>query len=276
MIPLIPALIILFIIGAGFGSFACCQAWRLRLKATGKKSPGRRSVCMHCHKQLKWYENIPILSWLFLRGKCRYCKKPIGKAEIFAEVGLGLAFAGVSYPYFANYLPDGSLTFALTTVAYFVLLALLVVLGILAVYDGKWGELPLFLLIMAIIGGAIIAILLMGVKLIAYTNIGDILLNLLGSVVIFAGPCFLIYKLSKEKLMGGGDWLLALALALVLGDWWLALWALFLSNLIGSIVMLPSTIKTKNHKVYFGPFLVIGFVLVVTFSQFISSMMIMY
>lgn len=276
MIPLIPALIILFIIGAGFGSFACCQAWRLRLKATGKKSPGQRSVCMHCHKQLKWYENIPIFSWLLLRGKCRYCKKPIGKAEIFAEAGLGLAFAGVSYPYFANFQPNGSLAFILTTVAYIILLVMLVVLGILAVYDGKWGELPLFLLTISIICGIIIAGLITWTKIIAGANIGNILLNLLGSVVIFAGPCFLIYKLSKEKLMGGGDWLLALGLALALSDWWLALWALFLSNLIGSIVMLPSTIKTKNHKVYFGPFLVIGFVLVVTFSQFISGMMIMY
>lgn len=276
MITSLPALIFLFVIGAGFGSFACCQAWRLRLKAQGKKSPGPRSVCLHCHHQLKWYENIPIISWLALRGRCRHCHKPIGAAEILAELGLGLAFVGVSWPYLTNFHPDGSLSFILTTISYVILLIMLVVLTALAVYDGKWGQLPVILLTISIICGIIISVLSFMVKLLAGASIGPLLLNILASIVLLAGPCFLIYKLSHERFMGSGDWLLALVLALALSDWWLALWALFLSNLIGSLVMLPSVVKTKNHKVYFGPFLVIGFVLVVTFAQAIRSIMTMF
>ena len=62
--------------------------------------------------------------------------------------------------------------------------------------------------------------------------------------------------------MGGGDWLLALALALALADWWLALWTIFLANLLGDVIALPGALKKKNFKVHFGPFLVAGFVLV--------------
>ena len=60
----------LFILGACFGSFLCCQARRLRIKDKhGKKSVkklGSRSVCLHCKAKLKWYDNIPIISWLIL------------------------------------------------------------------------------------------------------------------------------------------------------------------------------------------------------------------
>ena len=61
------------IFGAAFGSFACCQAWRIRLREEGKKDPGKRSVCLNCGKKLAWYENIPIVSWLAQGGKCRKC-----------------------------------------------------------------------------------------------------------------------------------------------------------------------------------------------------------
>lgn len=272
---LITALIIIFIIGAVFGSFACCQAWRLRLKAQSKKSPGSRSVCMHCHKKLKWYDNIPIISWLFLRGKCRYCKKPIGAAEILTELGMGLSFVGASWSYFSNFHPDGSLIFILQTTAYIVLLVMLVVLGILAVYDAKWGELPLFLLIISIICGIIVGVVNSCIKISAGADPLHIIISALVGVLLLAGLYFLFYKISHERWMGGGDWLLALGIACALSNWWLALWVLFLSNLIGSLVMLPSAVKHKNHKVHFGPFMVIAFVLVVAFSQILSSMMIM-
>ena len=79
--------------GAGLGSFACCQAWRIR-----KHDKSARSHCMNCDYQLKWYDNIPILSWLMLGGKCRKCRKSIGVAEIAAEVGLAAVFA-LSYAF---------------------------------------------------------------------------------------------------------------------------------------------------------------------------------
>ena len=84
-------MIILAVLGAGLGSFACCQAWRVK---KGDKSP--RSHCMHCKYQLKWYDNIPIISWLMLGGKCRKCHKKIGAAELMAEILMAAVFA-ISY-----------------------------------------------------------------------------------------------------------------------------------------------------------------------------------
>ena len=84
----IAIVILLAIVGAGLGSFACCQAWRIR---KGDKSV--RSHCMNCSYQLKWYDNIPIVSWLMLGGKCRKCHKKIGLAELIAELALAAIFA---------------------------------------------------------------------------------------------------------------------------------------------------------------------------------------
>ena len=85
----------MFILGACFGSFLCCQARRLRLKE-GKKPKSKklpaRSICLSCGYQLKWYDNLPIFSWLLLRGKCRKCRQKIGILEVLSELGLALAF----------------------------------------------------------------------------------------------------------------------------------------------------------------------------------------
>lgn len=67
--------------------------------------------------------------------------------------------------------------------------------------------------------------------------------------------------------MGGGDWILALALALALADWWLALWTIFLANLLGDLIALPGAMKKGNHVVHFGPFLVSAFVIVLVLGN---------
>ncbi len=93
------------------------------------------------------------------------------------------------------------------------------------------------------------------------------LLSLLGSVAILAGVYYLLYVLSKERLVGGGDWLLCLAIGLLLRDWKLALVELFFANFLGSLVMLPRGKK----KIAFGPFLVVGFVIVFTLKDWLFS-----
>ena len=109
------------IVGAILGSFAVASTWRLRARQLfSDKSSGYRlskeektefefiknlakdgksskySHCLHCHRQLNAFDMVPIISWVILGGKCRTCKKPIGKAEFFTEVGLCVAFF-VSY-----------------------------------------------------------------------------------------------------------------------------------------------------------------------------------
>lgn len=267
-------LAMMFILGAVFGSFACCQAWRWHYKVHSKKDLGQWSVCLHCHKRIKWYDNIPIISWLVLRGKCRNCGKKIGIGDFLSEISMAIAFLMLSWAYLLPMIDNWNILvqnppFLAAQLGIFVLiLVMLVVLMVLAVYDARWGELPVVLLILAIVFGLAIFVLKMCV--VSMSDDGDLgggILSAMIGVVILSGTCYLIYKASRERLMGAGDWLLALALALALEDWWLALWTIFLANLLGDIIALPGAIKSGNTKVHFGPFLVAAFVLVLVLGN---------
>ena len=83
--------VFMFILGSALGSFLCCQVRRMHARTSKKSVKNTRSICMHCKKQLKWYDNIPVISWLMLKGRCRFCHKKIGIAEILAEVLSGVA-----------------------------------------------------------------------------------------------------------------------------------------------------------------------------------------
>lgn len=261
-------LVMMFMLGAIFGSFACCQAWRWHYKVHTKKDLGQWSVCLHCHKRIHWYDNIPIISWLVLRGKCRNCGKKIGVADFLSEISMAVSFLMLSWAYLLPMINNWHVLsrtpgVLFVQVAVFIMtLLMLVVLMVLAVYDAKWRQLPTVLLVLSVVIGAIILVL----KTYQVSLAGeDVLKSLMSTgigVVILAGVCFVVYKASRERLMGSGDWILALALALALADWWLALWNIFLANLLGDMIALPGAIKSGNHKVSFGPFLVAGFVLV--------------
>ena len=276
---LIAILVGMFILGSVFGSFACCQAWRWRYKIEKKKSLGKRSVCLNCGYQLKWYDNIPIISWLVLRGKCRKCKKKIGLAEILSELGTGMAFMMIGHTYLVpilfywKMLMAHPLELGIMIAGLILTLAMIVVLVILSVYDAKWGELPVVLLRVAIgIGAAILGLKIWDAVL-SDKDIWTLLLSVAFGIIILAGTCYAIYKLSHGKLMGGGDWILALGIALAIGDWWLSLWAMFLANLLGDIIMLPSLVQKGNHVVHFGPFLTIGFVVAIWLAKALPTLM---
>ncbi len=266
-------LVMMFMLGAILGSFACCQAWRWRYKVHSKKDLGQWSVCLHCKKRIKWYDNIPIVSWLVLRGKCRNCHKKIGVADFVSEISMAVTFLMLSWAYLLPIVNNWEVLtqrpeFLVTQLAVFIMtLVMLVVLIVLALYDAKWGELPVVLLILAVIMGLIVFVLKMYDISLGKGDVGMGILNALAGVGILSGTCYLIYKVSKEKLMGGGDWILALALALALADWWLALWTIFLANLLGDMIALPGAIKTGNSKVHFGPFLVGAFVIVLVLGN---------
>lgn len=249
-------MVFLFIFGAVFGSFACCQVWRIR-----KKDKAKFSHCMHCKYQLQWYDNIPIISWLSLGGKCRKCKKKIGYAEILAEVGLAVAFV-LSFVFWPN--QDGLLsTDILEIVKFAIFLIQLTIFTVLFIYDAKWCELPLGLMLGAL-GVAVVF-----ECLVIWPNLSEFnWLSFVGGLLILPGFYFVMYKISNECWVGGGDWILCLPLAVMLADFWLGLMCVFAANVIGSAVMLPVAIKNKNKKmkVPFGPFLILGF-LVVFFAQ---------
>ena len=256
-------LIILFIIGACFGSFLCCQARRFHLREEKPKTKlNRRSVCLHCGYQLKWYDNLPIISWLFLKGKCRKCHKKIGGAEIMAELGVGLAFLTLGIGMHFNGITINTFISQtlLTNINIIMIFIFTLIVAFLAIYDGLYGQLPTLYLMIAIGWALIITVL----SLINGAKLGDLVL----SVAVLGGVYLLLYIISKGKWVGAGAWILGSALALVLGPPWLALVTLFLANFIACLTMLPVIKRLKNHKIYFGPFLVVAFVIVYSFSEY--------
>ena len=252
--------IILFIVGACLGSFLCCQARRLHLKVTSKKkgtkqSLGPRSICLHCHYQLTWYDNIPIVSWLMLRGKCRKCHHKIGIAELISELGMALAFFGLGFT--VDFVSSNVLMWAIFIAA----LILTTVLGFLAIYDGLYGELPLRYLILAICIAAVVLALKEFLLLQTAPFSAECIYYPALSVLILGGLYLLLYAISHGQWVGDGDWLLATAIGLAIFHPWYALGILFLSNFLALIVMFPYVKKSHQHRIYFGPFLVIAFVI---------------
>ena len=253
--------IILALMGAGLGSFACCQAWRIR---KSDKSP--RSHCMNCEYRLKWFDNIPVISWLLLRGKCRKCGKKIGFLELFSEIGLAAIFV-LSYlfwPWRASLLSGNGFEIA----KFVVFLVELVIFWILFVYDAKWKEMPTKILLVSVAVGLIWT----GIDWVQIIAKGDfswqMVMEVTGAVIILPGFYYFMYRASKEKWVGSGDAILCLPLAIMLEKFWLAMFCLFGSNMIGSVIMMPvvAAKKEKHAMIPFGPFLILGF-LVVFFCQ---------
>ena len=258
-------LILMFVLGAIFGSFLCCQARRLH-QATRSK----RSICLHCHKKLNWYDNIPIISWLALRGKCRNCHKSIGYAEIISELSLAFAFLALgtyflclNNPIYADLLSDFPTIAPMTWAIFVVTLLFILSLAFLAIYDGLYGELPN-------IGFVISGIL--AVTLAILSAWPEFTPMPIWSALLFGGIYLVLYLISRGKWVGDGDWILAAIIGLALGHPWLAIVALLIANLAACIIMYPSVRKSKNHKIYFGPFLVLSFIITYMFSDFIISM----
>ena len=287
----------MFILGAAFGSFLCCQVRRAEEKksvfegirsaaargrareprgarplgrelpkANGSERRGPKkhssslpgySICLHCKKRLKWYDNIPIISWLVLRGKCRNCHKKIGYAEIISEVVSALALLLIATTInVETATTENWLQFILVTIFTLSLL-------FLAIYDGISGELPVIGLIIS----AILALVSIIPSLVTNFSTMPFL-----SALLFGGIYLGLYLISRGKWVGDGDWILAAAIGLALGHPWLSAIALFIANFSACLIMYPVVKNKKNHQIYFGPFLVLSFVITYTFSSFFISM----
>jgi len=265
----------LVLFGATLGSFAAATVWRIRAKqlvadkAAGEEydkkeykrlkkiiaSPlNDHSQCLHCSYKLKWYDLVPIISWLSLRGRCRNCKAPIGWFEFLMEIGVAAYFV-LSYAFWPGGVETG------LSIAHFVLwLVAGVVMAILFAYDTKWFLLPDKLNIaLAVVGLGIV-----GVTAAETNDLTGTLLSALGSVAILSGLYGALYLVSKGRWIGLGDVKLGVGLALILVDWQLALTALFLANFIGCLIVIPllATKKlSRNAHVPFGPLLIAGTIL---------------
>lgn len=243
----------LFILGAVFGSFLCCQARRIHEKDAHGKKYGRRSICFHCGEKLSWYDNLPIISWTLLRGRCRKCGAKIGVAEILSEILTGVALVLISLGF--DFFGASGLGWAEYIITIFAFLGLI----FLGIYDGLYGELP----VLALTFSGICGIMVVSVR---FFTTGASLAPL-GAVAILGGTYLVLYLASKGRLVGSGDWALGAIIGMLLGEPFLALFALFISNFLACAVMLPTMRRKKSRKIYFGPFMVAGYVITAALGE---------
>ena len=228
----------LFVLGAIVGSFLNVCASRLP-KRRSLWAPG--SACPNCAYPIRWYDNVPILSFLFLRGRCRDCRAPIARRYPIVELGTALLFTSA-------YVHIG-LGWELAFTPFF-LSALLVV----TVFDLEHQLIPDRVTLPAIMAG--FAGSLLGGR-------PSWLDSLLG-ILVGGGIIYAIIQCSRLILgvdgMGGGDVTFAAMIGAFLG-WKLLLLGLFLAVLVGAAValaLLAAGRKGGKDPIPFGPFLALG------------------
>lgn len=242
--PLILISVLVGIYGLLIGSFLNAWIWRM---AHGKKVSQGRSRCTHCHRQLAWYELMPVLSFVALRGKCRTCHKRISWQYPLVE----LATAGAWIGLLTSINPTD-----LRSIATFGVWVIVTTLLIAAfVYDWLHLELPDEFMFPAI-GVALVWLL---VRWFGYHESSLAISQLIGAA-LFGGFYALMWYGSGEKWIGDGDIRLAVLMGLILTPSQLVV-GIFATYFIGAfvgILLIALKLKTRKDVIAFGPFLIIG------------------
>ena len=235
--------IFIFIFGLIIGSFLNVCIYRIPLGLSIVTPP---SACGSCGQRLKPKDLIPLLSWLYLKGKCRYCGQPISIRYPLVEFITGLIFA---------------FTYWVFGWTWILLIYLIIYSGLIAIVfiDLDHQIIPnsinLFLLIIFFISNFILEYIYWKEAFIG---------GLLGG-----GFLFLLVLLSRGTAMGMGDVKLMGVLGLFLG-WQYTLLTLLLSFIIGgifSLLLLALKIKGRKDTIAFGPWLVAGFFITTIFGN---------
>lgn len=202
-----------------------------------------RSHCMSCGYQLKWYDLVPVFSWIALKGRCRQCGEKVSLQYPLVEVLNGVLWV-------ITLMLCG---FSVSTIIMCLAISALIVLGFI---DFRTYEIPAgintFILVLAIIH-----------TVIDLQNVKD---YLLGFICISAG-LMLLFVISKGQAIGGGDVKLMAASGLLLG-WKLILLAFLAACLYGSVIHLTRMkISREGHVLAMGPYLSMGIVTAVWFGN---------
>jgi leader peptidase (prepilin peptidase)/N-methyltransferase len=233
-----PALVLLAgMVGAVFGSFlnVCILRWGAEPKQSVVRPSSR---CPRCGAGVAWYDNIPIVSWLVLQGRCRHCGEPISIQYPLIELATALLWAFMAWRY------GWSLEALRASVFGTILLGIAITDARAYIIPDEftWGGLALGLLF-ALAGG----------------------LSLLGQAVLGAALGFGILWLVgvggtwmlKQDAMGGGDIKMMAMVGAFLG-WKGVLLTIFLGALLGSLIFVPLALTGRKPLVPFGIFLALG------------------
>lgn len=253
-------LIVLIFLGLSFGSFVNALVWRIHEQQGSKPKTNSlklsivhgRSMCTHCKHELAWYDLLPVVSWLSLGGKCRYCHEKIDDSPLVELILAGLfALSYLIWPY--GYSLSGKILFVSWLITLVGLLAL-------AVYDMKWMLLPNRLTVPLTGFWVLLTLVLLGIN-----HDPNLLIRAIGGVVFCGGIFWVLFQISKGKWIGGGDVKLGFLLGLIVASPVKSLTLIFGASLLGLIYAFPLQIRgklNKNSKIPFGPFLILSAVIV--------------
>ncbi len=265
---------LLIVFGLSLGSFVNALVWRLHEQAELSRRKKRtkqqaeylhdlsisrgRSMCPHCHHELAAKDLVPVLSWLSLRGKCRYCQKPISWQYPLVELLMAVIFV-FTYLYWPLTLSGQN------WVQFAAFLVLLVGFMALSVYDILWFLLPDRLI------APLTFIAVVTVLFVSFTSHDGLatFANAAGGATVIAILFYALFWFSKGQWIGGGDVKLAPMLGLLAGNPIKALLVVFFASLIGLLVAVPLMIRGKANRsshIPFGPCLMAATLLVVLFG----------
>lgn len=240
-----------FILGLCIGSFLNCMIYRQEQEKTLEG----RSFCPNCKHTLLWNDLFPVFSFIFLKGKCRYCNKKISWQYPLVEIATALIFLWI-------FLMNSQYTISNIINIIFLFYIFSCFIAIF-VYDLKHYIIPDNILFPAIF-------ISLAYKLILNHGIQNII-NLTLAIVIASGFFLLIFLFSKGKAMGFGDVKLAILMGILLGSPNILV-ALFLAFLFGAIIGLVLIFfdgKGMKSQIPFGPFLIFGTVIALFYAEII-------
>jgi len=213
-----------------------------------------RSQCVHCKKPIPWYDNVPLLSYLLLKGKCRSCHEKISPRYFIVELFTGISFVILYQHVGLN----------LMLLAYLVMLSCLIVATFV---DFELRIIPDEVSVGGMIVGLVFSSLIPSLhmdNLNIYSPFKNHVISLgysLLGVLVGGGSIYILGMLGdfifKKESMGGGDVKLMAMVGAFLG-WKLALLAFFIAPFFGAIYGIIEKIRTKDSAIAYGPFLALG------------------
>lgn len=238
MTPLLAAFV--FIFGAVIGSFLNAVLWRLR---TGESFVRGRSYCRSCRHVLAPRDLVPVMSFFFLRGRCRYCREVISSSYVVIELAVGALFLAAA----KAVLPVGPTVIATAALARMLLdWYLLSTFVVVFVFDLRY----MLILRSVTLPAAVIAAA-------ANLALGMPPLSLIAGLLAGGGVFYLQYAASRGRWVGGGDVQLGLLMgaALGLGGALAAILAAYVAGAFYGAALLASGKKGWKSQIPFGTFL---------------------
>ena len=249
--------LIIFFYGIFIGSFLNVVIYRVPKKESLSK---QRSHCMSCGYQLRWFDLIPLFSWLFLGGRCRKCKEPISSQYPIVEAANGILYVLLFFITYGLNAYEVFEYFHFETLLYCFMGSALLALSVI---DFRTYEIPVGFNIFI---GALGVINLI-YRLIAFGVQGsDWQLYVIGMFAVSL-VTFILFVVSGGRAIGGGDVKLMAAAGLLIG-WKLIVLAFLLGCVLGSVIhIIRMKVSNADRVLAMGPYLSAGIMLAVFFGD---------